>query len=141
MIERYTDWVIRWRWLVILLTLVSLVALASGARFLEFTNDYRVFFGKDNPQLQAFENLQDTYTKNDNVMIMLMPKSGKVFEPDVLEAVVELTDKSWQTPYSVRVDSISNFQHTFAEEDDLVVTDLVEEPAQLSAEELGKISL
>ena len=140
MVLKYAEWLLRWRWLVILLTLVSLVALASGARFLEFTNDYRVFFGKDNPQLQAFENLQDTYTKNDNVMIMLMPKSGNVFEPDVLEAVVELTDKSWQTPYSVRVDSISNFQHTFAEEDDLVVTDLVEEPAQLSAEELEKIS-
>jgi len=139
MVLKYAEWLLRWRWIVILLTLTSLVALASGVRFLEFTNDYRVFFGKDNPQLQAFENLQDTYTKNDNVMIMLMPKSGKVFEPDVLEAVIELTDKSWQTPYSVRVDSISNFQHTFAEEDDLVVTDLVEEPAQLSAEELEKI--
>jgi len=140
MVLKYAEWLLRWRWMVILLTLISLIALASGTRFLEFTNDYRVFFGKDNPQLQAFENLQDTYTKNDNVMIMLMPKSGNVFEPDVLEAVVELTDKSWQTPYSVRVDSISNFQHTFAEEDDLVVTDLVEEPAQLSAEELEKIS-
>jgi predicted RND superfamily exporter protein len=140
MVLKYAEWLLRWRWMVILLTLISLIALASGTRFLEFTTDYRVFFGKDNPQLQAFENLQDTYTKNDNVMIMLMPKSGNVFEPDVLEAVVELTDKSWQTPYSVRVDSISNFQHTFAEEDDLVVTDLVEEPAQLSAEELEKIS-
>ena len=65
---------------------MSLMLLASGARFLEFTNDYRVFFGEGNPQLKAFDNLQDTYTKNDNVLIMLMPKSGKVFEPDVLKS-------------------------------------------------------
>lgn len=138
MVIKYAEWILRWRWVVILLTLISLMALASGARFLEFTNDYRVFFGEDNPQLMAFDNLQDTYTKNDNVLIMLMPKSGKVFEPDVLEAVVELTDKSWQIPYSIRVDSISNFQHTFAEEDDLVVTDLIEDPINMTAEELLK---
>jgi predicted RND superfamily exporter protein len=140
MITKYTKWILRWRWGVILLTLATLIGLGSGGRFLEFTNDYRVFFGEDNPQLKAFDNLQDSYTKNDNVLIMLMPKSGNVFEPSTLEAVVELTDKAWQTPYSIRVDSISNFQHTFAEEDDLVVTDLIENPTTLSPEDIKKIS-
>jgi predicted RND superfamily exporter protein len=140
MIIKYTKWILRWRWAVILLTLAALIGLGSGGRFLEFTNDYRVFFGEDNPQLKAFDNLQDSYTKNDNVLIMLMPKSGNVFESNALEAVVELTDKAWQTPYSIRVDSISNFQHTFAEDDDLVVTDLVEDPTTLSPEDIKKIS-
>jgi predicted RND superfamily exporter protein len=140
MIIKYTKWILRWRWAVILLTIATLIGLGSGGRFLEFTNDYRVFFGEDNPQLKAFDNLQDSYTKNDNVLIMLMPKPGNVFESNALEAIVELTDKAWQTPYSIRVDSISNFQHTFAEEDDLVVTDLVENPTTLSPEDIKKIS-
>ncbi len=140
MVTQYARWILRWRWLVVAATILVTVLLASGARFLEFTNDYRVFFSKDNPQLQAYENLQNNYSKNDNVLIMLMPKSGDVFSEETLQAVVELTEKAWQTPHSLRVDSISNFQNTFSEGDDLIVTDLVEEPASLSPEERAAVA-
>ncbi len=128
MIEKYARWILRWRWLVIVLSFLSVAVLASGGRFLTLTNDYRVFFSKENPQLTAFENLQDTYTKTDNVLIMLLPKKGRVIDREVLTAVAELTEQAWQVPYSIRVDSITNFQHTHAEEDDLIVEDLFEAP-------------
>ena len=140
MIKGYAQWVVRWRWLIILATIASVLFLASGGRFLEFTNNYRVFFSKENPQLLAFENLQDTYTKNDNVLFMLMPKDGNVFTPRTLQAVVELTEASWQLPYSIRVDSITNFQHTYAEDDDLTVVDLVEDAENLTTKDLARIS-
>lgn len=139
MVEQYARWVIRLRWLIVFLTLGVVGLLASGGQFLSFSNDYRVFFSEDNPQLTAFENLQDTYTKNDNILFMLMPKEGEVFTPDVLEAVVELTEDSWQIPYSIRVDSISNYQHTYASGDDLSVVDLVEEPRTLTTDQLQSI--
>jgi predicted RND superfamily exporter protein len=139
MVEQYARWVVRWRWLILILTIGLVMLLGSGGKNLQFTNDYRVFFSEANPYLEAFENLQDTYTKNDNVLIMLMPKSGDVFTPEALEAVVDLTDRAWQTPYSTRVDSISNFQHTYAEQDDLVVIDLVEEPGSLDQAQLDYI--
>ncbi|MEE9319843.1 MAG: MMPL family transporter [Granulosicoccus sp.] len=139
MIERYGNWIVRYRWLVLLLSVAAVVGLMSGARHLVFTNDYRVFFSPDNPQLIAFEELQEAYTKSDNVLIMLEPESGDVFSPEVLAAVVDLTDRAWQIPYSVRVDSLSNFQHMTAEGDDLIVADLVEEPDGLSAEDIELI--
>ncbi|MCF6235314.1 MAG: MMPL family transporter [Gammaproteobacteria bacterium] len=139
MVEQYARWVIRLRWLIVFLTLGVVGLLASGGQYLSFSNDYRVFFSEENPQLTAFENLQDTYTKNDNILFMIMPKGGEVFTPDVLEAVVELTEDSWQIPYSIRVDSISNYQHTYASGDDLIVADLVEEPRTLTTEQLQSI--
>ncbi len=139
MVERYAGWLIRWRWLVLLLTLVWVFAAASGARFLSFTNDYRIFFGAENPLLQAFETLQNTYNKNDNVLFVISPGSGDVFQPEVLSIVEELTEAAWQTPYSIRVDSITNFQHTYAELDDLVVENLVEDAATLRREEIERI--
>jgi predicted RND superfamily exporter protein len=42
-----------------------------------------------------------------------------------MAAVEELTEAAWQIPYTIRVDSVSNFQHTYATEDDLIVEDLV----------------
>ncbi len=139
MLKSYMDWLIKLRWLAILTTLVVVGVLASGGRFLLFTSDYQVFFGDSNPQLAAFEELQETYTKNDNVLIMLEPADGVVFSNDTLQAVLKLTEKAWQTPYSSRVDSLSNFQYTYAEEDDLVVEDLFEEASDLSADTLLKL--
>jgi predicted RND superfamily exporter protein len=139
MLRTYTDWIIRFRWIAILITLVVVGALASGGRFLSFTSDYQVFFGESNPQLAAFNDLQDTYSKNDNVLIMLEPADGQVFTQDTLEAVVSLTDMAWQTPYSSRVDSLSNFQYTFAEEDDLIVEDLIEDASVLGQEDFDRL--
>ncbi len=118
--------VIRFRWWIIVATMLMVAAAASGMRFLQFSNNYRVFFSEENPQLQAFDALQNKYIKNDNAMIVLAPKNGKVFTHETLAAVEELTKEAWQIPYSIRVDSVTNFQYTWADGDDLVVEDLVE---------------
>lgn len=139
MLSKYSDWILRWRYVVVIITLVSAFMLARGGENLVFTNDYRYFFSEDNPQLLEFEALQDTYTKNDNIYIMLDPKDGEVFNRKYLSALKELTEGSWQIPYSIRVDSITNFQHTYAEQDDLIVIDLVDDVDNLSAEDLAYI--
>jgi len=135
---RLGEWVIRLRWLIIPATLLVVAAAASGGRFLSFSTDYRVFFSKENPQLNAFEALQNTYTKNDNAMIVIAPKSGGVFTRETLAVVEETTRAAWQIPYSTRVDSITNFQHTWADGDDLVVEDLVIDAQNLSDEHLER---
>lgn len=139
MIESYTRWIIRWKYLVVLITLALTFAAASGGRFLGFSNDYRMFFGEDNPQLLAFEKMQATFNKNDNVLFVVTPKSGKVFTKQTLTVIKDITKEAWQTPYSTRVDSITNHQHTTAEEDDLIVDDLVVDPDSLSDSDLLKI--
>jgi uncharacterized protein len=127
----FGEWVIRFRWGIILVTLLLVAVAASGARFLDFSSDYRVFFSKENPQMQAFDALQNTYTKNDNVLIALAPNDGQVFTRENLAAVEELTKQSWQIPYSIRVESVTNFQHSWADGDGLVVEDLVKNAMSL----------
>lgn len=130
---------IRHRYLIAVL-LLALVAVATyGAQRLVFKSDYRVFFGKDNPQLQTFERMQKTFAKSDNVLFILVPKSGDVFTPETLQALTWLTQQSWQLPYSTRVDSITNYQHTFAEEDDLIVEDLVLDAASVTDADIARI--
>ena len=136
-VRAYVEFLFKWRWIVLVGTLVVAVMAASGARFIEFKNDYQYFFREDNPQLRAFEDLQEIYTKNDNTLIVLAPESGKVFTPETLAAVGELTERAWQLPYATRVDSITNFQHTRAEEDDLIVDDLVDLEREYTDDELA----
>jgi len=118
--------VIRRRWAVILASVLIVFGIGSGARHIEFANNYRVFFSQENPELQAFEDLQATYTKNDNFLFVLEPRdSDAAFTRETLAAVEDLTAEAWQIPYALRVDSVSNFQHTQGIGDDLVVEDLV----------------
>jgi predicted RND superfamily exporter protein len=126
---RLTQRVIRHRGMVLLAAALVAVLIGSGARHLEFSTNYRVFFSEANPELQAFEELQNTYTKNDNFFFVVEPKSGEAFDRATMAAVEELTEAAWQIPYTIRVDSVSNFQHTYAIEDDLVVEDLVQDAA------------
>ncbi|MCG7981498.1 MAG: MMPL family transporter [Candidatus Thiodiazotropha lotti] len=137
MSESFFRFVLKHKILVILLTVAASLMMGSGVQHLRFNNDYRMFFSEENPQLKAFEMLQNTYTKNDNVLFVIEPQDGKVFTRETLIAVSELTKEAWQVPYSIRVDSITNFQHTYAEGDDLIVEDLVLDPASLSDEELA----
>lgn len=139
MTKAYGDWVVRWRYAVLLVTVLLVAVAASGGRFLTFKTDYRVFFSEDNPQLLAFEELQNTYTKTDNVLIVLAPEDGNVFTRETLASVATLTKAAWQLPYSLRVDSLTNYQHTRAVGDDLIVADLVPDPSRLGPEELHAI--
>ncbi len=133
------DQLVRWRWVLWIVALAAVYVAAGGVRHLGFSNDYRIFFSEENPQLLAFEKLQNTYTKSDNVLFAISPRDGDVFTPRTLEAIHWLTDAAWQIPYSIRVDSVTNFQHTYAEGDDLVVEDLVADPASLKPRQLEHI--
>ena len=128
------------KWVLIALAVTLVATLSSGIGKLYFDSSYRVFFSEKNPELLAFEALENTYTKDDNIIIVLSPNEGTIFEQKNLIAIEELTQSAWQMPYSNRVDSMANFQFTHAVEDDLIVKDLVKNAAQLSAEEIKNIS-
>lgn len=71
-------WVIKYRWWIIVATVVVVAVFGSGLRFLSFNMDNRIFFSEDNPQLQALETLENTYVKNYNVLFIVEPKGGDV---------------------------------------------------------------
>jgi predicted RND superfamily exporter protein len=126
---RFGVWVIERRWLIIVASILLVAVAASGLGRNSFTSNYRIYFGPENPELLAFQELENTFIKNDNIMIVLAPKNKDVFRPEVLGAIQFATERAWQLPYSNRVDSLTNFQYTSADGDDFLVRDLV--PATL----------
>lgn len=131
--------VVKYRWLLVPTFIFLALFAASGMHFLTFSNDSRMFLSKENPQLQALEALERTYTKVENVLFIIAPKSGNLFERKTLEAIEFLTEESWKIPFSSRVDSLSNYQHTKAVEDDLIVEDLIRDARSLSPGEIAAI--
>ena len=124
---------------VLLVAAILIAMFASGLKELAFSMDYRAFFDRDDTHVAAFDRLQRTYTKNDTILFVLAPKSGDVFSRQVLTAISELTAKGWRLPFAARVDSLTNFQHSRAEGDDLAVGDLARHPESMTGAELQAV--
>jgi predicted RND superfamily exporter protein len=139
MIKQYAKNLLQWQWLVLILVIIMVGLAGLGAKNLRFNNDYKIFFSADDERLLAFENLQNTYTKNDNILMAIAPENGKVFTRKTLAAIEDITKRAWKTPYSIRVDSLANYQHTESVGDDMSVANLYEEAKNLTDEELSKI--
>ncbi len=129
--ERYAALVLRYRWPILVLATLLMLAMTGGARFIGVTNDYRSLFEADNPQLKALDALEATFATSNAALIAIAPQQGSVFTREALGAVEELTKAGWETPYSSRVDSLTNYTHSEADGDDLVVRPLVENARDL----------
>ncbi|MCY4050608.1 MAG: MMPL family transporter [Gammaproteobacteria bacterium] len=123
---RFGKWVVYARIYIIAAVMIASIVAASGIISLTIVTDYRAFFEKGNPELQAFDLLEDTYEKSDNVLFMIVPDDRNATSEQALAAALWLTERSWQIPFGSRVDSISNFQTMSSDGDGLVVVDLVD---------------
>ena len=125
--ESLLGFVLNHPWRIISLSLLLAGTAGWGMARLELKNDYRVFFSKDNPQRLDYESFQKIYTKEDNILMVLTHPDREVFSPTFAEAIQWLTAEAWKLPFATRVDSVTNFQHSEAEKDDLMVGDLIPE--------------
>ena len=137
--DRYAAVVLRRRWLVAALATLAMLAATAGVRFITINNDYRILFSEDNPYLLAFDALEATYSPSNSALIAMAPQTGSVFTREALGAVEELTAAAWRAPHSRRVDSLTNYTHSEAFEDDLVIGPLVDDAASLSDADVRRI--
>ncbi|MBA57062.1 MAG: RND transporter [Pseudomonadales bacterium] len=130
-------WLVKYRLLLFIFSLLAIGLVGFGATKLTVKSDYKIFFEADNPQLVANESIQQRFSASDNVLMVLNPADGEIFTRENLQAIEALTEAAWQIPYSQRVDSITNFQNTVVDGDDLMVEDLVIDADSLSDEEIA----
>ena len=138
-LDAYIATVLRRRWLVAGLATLVMLALATGVPHVVVKNEHRVLFGEGNPQLDAFDALENTYSAANSALIAVAPRTGTVFTHETLGAVEELTAAAWQAPHSTRVDSLTNYTHSEADGDDLVVEPLVDGALDLSDADLARV--
>ncbi|OUS37053.1 hypothetical protein A9R00_11270 [Oleispira antarctica] len=139
MLENYIRWIIAHaKWLAALCVL-TLLTLSYGVTNLTFTSDFRAYFGPENPQLLAFENMEKTFSKQENVYFYIHAKEGDLFSNQGLRLIEKLTDESWKLPYSQKVTSLQNYQHTEAADDELIIDYLYYDADELTDNDLQRI--
>ena len=132
-------WITAHPWLSLLTGLVLLAAAMGGLGSYHYSVDHRAFFSADNPQLRAYEQLQTDYSRTDTVLVALAPTSGNIYDPSFLAVLQQVTEASWQIPFTQRVESLTNFQHVQVDGDFIDTDNLVNNPQQLTPEQLETV--
>ena len=127
------------RWPIIIAAIVLTGIASSGTLLLEFSTDHLVCFSENNPQLLEYQTMDDTYGRSDNVFFAIVPEDRDATSFPALEATEWFTERAWQVSFASCVNSITNFQHTRAAGDEILVRELVDESAFSDAEERSRI--
>jgi len=134
----FAQWVMNHRITSIVLVVLSSVILGLGGINAEFSANQRDFFRSDNIYLNNLVEIEDAFTSDKNILVLVEPKNNDIFDPNTLTAIREITEFGWEVPYSQRVESVTNHLYTQVKGDELLVEYLFDEEAQLSAEDMTK---
>lgn len=132
-------WVTERPLVVILMIAIFILFSGFGIKDLYFRGDYKIFFEEGYEPLEDLDEMQREFDKNDNILILIVPNSENVINQDILNLVYEYTNDAWHIPYSSRVDSITNFQYSWAEGDEMIVEDMVYDVSTLNDTDLQRI--
>jgi len=134
--RQWAKWVMNHRIASIMLVVLGALLLGMGGKDAQFSANQRDFFKPTDQNLNNLIKIEQDYTSDKNVMVLVEPRNKNIFSPNALRAIQQLTEFGWSIPYSQRVESLSNHLYTRVDGDELMVEFLVEDVNALSPQEL-----
>lgn len=131
--HRIVDFIRHRPWVALALGVVLLLGLLPGMSRIEADFSHRGFFWTDDPLLIAFDEFERRFGNDDQVVVALHSPSG-IFDADSMAVLQELTERMWQVPEVIRVDSLSNYNWVHADGDELIVEPFIPDDQELTAE-------
>lgn len=119
--------------------LIIVLLLSLGISRIHISNDPGQYFSDDNSSYQRTLAIEDAFTPNDIVVFILEVDPGQVFTPSTVEVIHALTKELWTQPFVQRVDSLSNFNRTRADQDIIETIPLLDPDINYSAQQLAEI--
>ncbi len=104
------------------LSLIGLSGLFNVTGF-HLSNDFRVYFSEDNPELLAFEQFEKEFGSHDSIALLVKPKEIKKdftwLMPSTLNQLGDWTETISHWPFVNRVHSLHNLPILFGKDDEV----------------------
>lgn len=145
--EKIINFIVKFRWaIVILVPILSVLTFMSSMHKAGFETDWKIWFDEDSEIIKNYDHFKDSFGNDDMALVVIRNKKG-IFNPAQIKNIQKITNLLWKTKKIARVDSITNFQHVYVNEEDkdeIIVQDLIPSDEKLSSEilkEKEKIAL
>ena len=129
--ENLSKFIINNRVIFIFSCLVLVLILGRGITSVVFDPDMERFFPKGHPATSLSYEIDETFIRTDNLVIAINAKNNSIFTKKTLSLIENLTEESWTVPYSIRVDSLTNYSYVRSVDDDLLVEPFIENAVSL----------
>ena len=129
--ENLSKFIINNRIVFIFSCLVLVLILGRGITSVVFDPDMERFFPKGHPATSLSYEIDETFIRTDNLVIAINAKNNSIFTKKTLSLIESLTEESWTVPYSIRVDSLTNYSYVRSVDDDLLVEPFIENAVSL----------
>ena len=113
-------------WTSIILGVLLLFGLSYGGKYIKVDFSYRVWFDEKDQNLVQFDAFERKFGNDDNMVIVVDTKNG-VFSNKTLKMLRSFTEQMWLVKQVIRVESLTNYQWTHSEGDEIIVEDFIPE--------------
>jgi predicted RND superfamily exporter protein len=109
------------------ISLLFIGALAPGLRLFSEKYDVRIWFRETDPLIKTLNSFERQFGNDESVVVVMHAPEG-IFTPGPAQALREITEEMWKVPEVIRVESLSNYNYTYAIDDDIIVEPFFLEP-------------
>jgi hypothetical protein len=106
------------------IAIILVFICALGLPHIVVHGNVEAMLDKNDPLLLQLHAIEDEFTENHSVSIGVVSDHSTVFSKSTLSMLMALTEDAWKIPYTYRVDSITNFQHTQVDVHNLNIGDM-----------------
>ena len=105
--KAYVNQVIKYRYTTIFLVLLATVFLASNLMDLKIDMDQNTWIPQSHEYVQATKKLEEVFGGRNVLIVSVVPKSGDIYQPEVLAIVDDLQRKIEAMPEAIRHNILS----------------------------------
>ncbi|MCR9205438.1 MAG: MMPL family transporter, partial [Halobacteriovoraceae bacterium] len=130
LIKKYLDFILKHTKLSIIVSSVVMIGLSIGLSQFYSKNDVRIWFEQDDPKLDTLNYLEKTFGNDETLVIVVnLPEGSEedLFSSKYIKVIHEVTQKAWQIPQVMRVESLTNYNYVTSKENDIIVEPLIGE--------------
>ena len=99
--------------------LVSLFFAVGNVKFGE-KNDVRIWFTENDPNIEVLNKFESNFGNDEGIVMAVHSPSG-VFDNESLQIIHGVTERMWRVHEVIRVDSLTNYNYSYAEGDEIFV--------------------
>tara|TARA_R110002072_G_scaffold534_8_gene4294 strand:+ start:45699 stop:48002 length:2304 start_codon:yes stop_codon:yes gene_type:complete len=132
-VSRFVDFVIMKPKLSLLLSFIIIFAFLPGLGSFQEKYDVRIWFRDSDPLIQRLDEFEKKFGNDESLIVALKNEDG-IFNPKSLSLIYNLTEELWQIPQVLRVETLANYNYSYAEDDDIIIEPFIDSD-KLSIEE------
>ena len=122
--QKYIDILERFKYIIIVGVTITVALLSLSLKNLAFEGSYKIWFDKESSIMKNYEVFRSRFSGDDTFIVAFKDEQG-IFTHKAVGTILRLTKEFKKIEGVRKVDSLSNYQYIFSEDDDIIVEDFL----------------